>query len=258
MISAGNSSTRISPEEIEKMWIYYKEIGDTETKNELLLHYTYLVKWVVRRMMPKLKNYNEYDDLVNSGVIGLIDAVDKFDLGHKVKFETYAVSRIRGGILDYMRSQDWAPPSLRKKINDIEDAYEVLENKFQTPPSDQTVAEVLDMPVTQVQKIMNQTHMFNIVSFEDSLSSGYAVEEIARTDDSSPENILLEKEKKAVLVDVIDSLSEKERLVITLYYYEGFLLKDIADILEVSESRVSQIHSKVLSKMRVRLQKNYT
>jgi len=254
---AGMSETgrKLTPEELEQLWIAFKENGDIDAKNELLIHYGYLVKWIVRRMMPKYNNYNEYDDLVSCGMIGLIDAVDKFELKHEVKFETYAVTRIRGEILDYMRAQDWASPSLRKKISAINAAYESFESKDPDGPVDQQVADSLGMPVEQVHKVLNQTHMFNLINFEDALGTANPEAEIRNRDEKTPEDELLEKEKKAVLVEVIDELPEKERTVITLYYYEGLLLKEIADILSVTESRVSQIHSKVLAKMKAKLEK---
>ena len=255
MTAASEPKPRLTLEELGHLWCIYKDSGDIEAKNEILLNYGYLVKWIVRRMMPKYNNYNEYDDLVSCGMLGLIDAVEKFELKHEVKFETYAVSRIRGEILDYMRSQDWASPSLRKKISAITNAYEAFENLNPGRPADKEVAESLGMPVEQVQKILSQTHMFNLVNFEDALNSGSSEAEIKSPDMNTPEEELLDKERKELLIEVIDSLPEKERLVITLYYYEGLLLKEIADILQVTESRVSQIHSKVLAKMRTKLEK---
>jgi len=249
------SGHKLTPEKLGQLWIAFKEDGDNDAKDEILLNYGYLVKWIVRRMMPKYNNYNEYDDLISCGMIGLIDAVDKFELKHEVKFETYAVTRIRGEILDYMRAQDWASPSLRKKISAITSAYEMFESENPEKPVDQDVADSLGMPVEQVHKILNQTHMFNLINFEDALGSTNTESEIRKPDEKTPEEELLEKEKKALLVDVIDDLPEKERLVITLYYYDGLLLKEIADILHVTESRVSQIHSKVLAKMRNKLEK---
>jgi RNA polymerase sigma factor for flagellar operon FliA len=189
-------------------------------------------------------------------MLGLIDAVDKFELEHKVKFETYAVSRIRGEILDYMRSQDWASPSLRKKISAITNAYEIYESQNPGRAVDKDVADSLGMPVDQVRKIQNQTHMFNLVNFEDALGGGGSLEaEIGNYDENTPEDELLEKEKKKILAEVIEELPDKERLLITLYYYEGLLLKEIAEIMRATESRVSQIHSKVLAKMRIKLEK---
>jgi len=255
MVGITESKHKLTPEELGKLWSAFKKTGDIEAKNDLLLNYGYLVKWIVRRMMPKYNNYNEYDDLVSCGMIGLIDAVDKFDLKHEVKFETYAVTRIRGEILDYMRSQDWASPSLRKKISAITTAYESFESQNLNRPVDKDVADSLGMPVEQVHKILNQTHMFNLINFEDALGSMNPEAEIRNPEENTPEDELIEKEKKAILAEVIDALPEKERLVVTLYYYEGLLLKEIADILQVTESRVSQIHSKILAKMKVKLEK---
>jgi RNA polymerase sigma factor for flagellar operon FliA len=248
-------TNKLTPEELEDLWKVYKEKNDIEAKNEILIHYGYLVRWIVRRMMPKYNSFNEYDDLVSCGMLGLIDALDKFNVDHGVKFETYAFPRIRGEILDYMRSQDWASPSLRKKISAITAAYDAFESKNIVGSVDEKVADSLDMPVEQVHKILNQAHMFNVVNFEDALSAGNVEADVRTTDDASPENELLNKEKKQIIADVIDDLPEKERLVVTLYYYEGLLLKEIADILQVTESRVSQIHSKVLSKMKVKLER---
>ena len=255
MTGISDTKHKLAPEELGRLWEDFKNSGDLEAKNEILINYGYLVKWIVRRMMPKYNNYNEYDDLVSCGMLGLIDAVDKFELKHEVKFETYAVSRIRGEILDYMRSQDWASPSLRKKISAITNAYEVFESQNLGRSIDMEVADSLGMHVDQVHKILNQTHMFNLVNFEDALGGGNPEAEIGNPDENTPEDELLEKEKKRILAEVIDALPEKERLVITLYYYEGLLLKEIADILQVTESRVSQIHSKVLAKMRTKLEK---
>lgn len=235
---------------LDKMWKQYKATGDPEIKNELLMSYIGLVKTTVRRMMPKYNKYNEFDDLVNCGVIGLIDAVDKFSLDRGVKFEAYAVLRIRGEILDYMRTQDWAPPSMRKKINMITKAYEEIENDPGVADIDEYVSDQLEMPIEQVQKIMTQSYMFNLINFEDSIN---AVRSAPVREETLPENRLIDKELKGLLVELIDALPEKERLVITLYYYEGLLLKEIADIMGVSESRVSQIHSKVITKLKAKL-----
>lgn len=250
------TARELESQELDKLWRDYKSTGDSQLKNQLLLNYIHLVKKLVRRMMPKYNGYNEYDDLVNCGIIGLIDAVEKFDLKHGVKFETYAVSRIRGAILDYMRSQDWAPSSLRKKINNINQVYESLEYQNGAPPSEQAVAKELGLEVDEVQNVLTKTHIFNLVYFEDTLKSSYSVNEIASTEDNSPESIYLNNELKQILADLIEDLPEKEKLVITLYYYEELMLKEIAEILNVSESRVSQVHSKVLAKIRSKLQKS--
>ena len=239
--------------DIDKLWTDYKSSGDPDLKNEITMHYLWLINSTVRRMMPKYGKYNEYDDLVNCGVLGLMDAVEKFDLSHGVKFEAYSALRIKGEILDYMRSQDWAPPSMRKKISVISKLYEQAEHDSSIGDADAYVAEQMDMTGEQVQKVLAQSHMFNVMSFEDSIASVQAINSAPVDDESLPERKLMKKELKQALVEIIDTLAEKERLVITLYYYEGLLLKEIADILGVTESRVSQIHSKVLLKIKARL-----
>ena len=239
--------------DIEKLWKDYKSNGSPELKNEITMHYMWLINATVRRMMPKYGKYNEYDDLINCGVLGLMDAVEKFDLSHGVKFEAYSALRIKGEILDYMRSQDWAPPSMRKKISAISKLYEQTEHDSSIGDADTYVAEQMDMTGEQVQKVLAQSHMFNVMSFEDSIVSIQAVNSAPVDDESLPERRLMKKELKKALVETVDTLSEKERLVITLYYYEELLLKEIADILGVTESRVSQIHSRVLMKLKAKL-----
>lgn len=238
--------------ELDALWRAFKSTGDPALKDELLMHYIGLVKSAVHRMMPKYNRYHEFDDLVNCGVIGLIDAVDRYRPDQGVRFESYAISRIRGEILDYMRSQDWAPASMRKKMNAMSRIYEQAENTG-IADADEYVAREMDMTVEQVQKMLAQSHIFNIMNFEDSLASSNAINSAPVSEDSLPENQLLTGELKRALAESIDELPEKERLVITLYYYEGLLLKEIADILGVTESRVSQIHSKVLMKLKTRL-----
>lgn len=249
MSDSGNPERAPTGADMDELWRQFKATGDPELKNTILLHYIGLIKTTVRRMMPKYSRYNEFDDLVNCGVIGLIDAVDKYSLDYGVRFEAYAVSRIRGEILDYMRAQDWAPPSMRKKINAIARAYEEAEHNPAVRDSDGYVAQQLEMSQEQVQKVLAQSHMFNLMNFEDSVASTNALNSAPVPEESLPERRLLDRELKAALVELIDSLPEKERLVITLYYYEELLLKEIAEILGVTESRVSQIHSKVLIKL---------
>ncbi|MDR3310589.1 MAG: FliA/WhiG family RNA polymerase sigma factor [Oscillospiraceae bacterium] len=243
--------------ELNALWVRYKKDDDTAAKDELLLYYTYLIKWTVHRLMPKLGGYAERDDLFSCGIIGLMDAMEKFDLSQGFKFETYALPRVRGEIIDFIRSQDWAPASLRRKISAINEAYERLENETGETPSDRTVAESLDIPVSQVQKILGQQHVFSIVNFEDAVSSGGFPRalEVPDDGDKQPENSLMERELRESLAVAIEALPEKERLVITLYYYDGLLLREIADMLGITESRVSQIHSKALARMSVKLGK---
>ncbi len=241
--------------EIDKLWELYAQDKDPEVKNQLLIHYIDLVKRIVRRIMPKYKEYNDSDDLVSCGIIGLIDALEKYDINYGVKFETYASTRIRGEILDYMRKQDWAPASLRSKINRLNQAAEVLESRLGRHPTEREIAENVNMTVTEVQKVLEKTHIFNLMHFEDMVSETFSAEKFSDPVDNDPETIVQNKEMKRILADIIQTLPEKERLVITLYYYEEMTLKEIAAILKVTESRVSQIHSKVLVRIGYKLKR---
>ena len=251
--SASGENSELDDIAVDELWSLYKNSNDIDAKNELLLHYLHIVRKLVRRMMPRYNAYNEYDDLVSCGVIGLIDAVEKFDLRHGVRFETYAVQRVRGEIIDYMRSQDWAPSSLRKKITQINNASEELEARYGKPPSDELVAQTIDMTVQQVRKIQSQTQIFNVLNFEETISGSMQQLDMSASEEQQPETILMNKDMKDILVQLIEELPQKERLVITLYYFEELMLKEIAEIMGVSESRVSQIHSKVLAKFKTKL-----
>jgi len=235
--------------EIDKLWEIYAKNRDPEIKNQLLLHYVDLVKRIVRRIMPKYREYNEKDDLISCGVIGLMDALDKYDINYGVKFETYASTRIRGEILDYMRRQDWAPASLRAKINRINSSIEALEDKYGRSPTDREIAEDVHMSVSEVQNVLEKTHMFNLIHFEDMVTDTVYAEDFNGYGDNDPETIVQNEETKRILANIIALLPEKERLVITLYYYEEMTLKEIAAVLKVTESRVSQIHSKALGRI---------
>lgn len=236
----------------EKLWDRYFSTGDQETKNQIITHYLFLVKYVVRRLMPQYKNYSEEDELISCGVLGLIDAVNKFDRSFGVKFQTYASVRIRGEIIDFMRKQDWAPTSLRKKISNIQDAYETLEARWNRRPTEREIADYLGMKLGVVQKVLQKAHMFNLVYFESMLLEK-ETEESPQSSGGDPyqqvENEFLSK----ALNELVKQLPEREKMVITLHYYEGLTMKSIARLLDISESRVSQIHSKILLEMRLKL-----
>ncbi len=236
-------------------WSRYALQPTVELKNELVLQYIYLVKSIVRRMMPAYEGYSNYDDLLSCGVLGLIDAIDKYDASREVKFEYYAAMRIKGEIIDHIRKQDWAPSSLRRKIQAIGNAYVELESTLMRSPSDEEVAKTLGMDEKDVQSILHKSHMFNVMRFEEQLSEGQSIGSFVKDSGPSPEEQFDRKELKQILGGLIDSLPEREKLVISLYYYEELTLKEIANILGVSESRVSQIHSKVILKLKTKMQR---
>lgn len=243
-----------SSEEMEALWNNYSQERSLETKNELVVNYIGLVKSIAFRMFPIYEGYSNYDDLVSCGVLGLIDAIEKYDITSEVKFEYYASMRIKGAILDYLRKQDWAPSSLRRKIKAVAQAYSELENRFSRTPTEEEVAQFLSTDVDDIQKTVNKSHIFNIMYFEDLVSNNVAQDSFLQDDEKTIESRIEKQELKEMLGRIIDALPRNEKMVITLYYYEELTMKEIAQALEVSESRISQIHSKVLLKLRSKVQ----
>ncbi len=238
---------------LEKTWHEYLDTRSDELKNELVLEYIGLVKRIVARMLPTYEGHSNFDDMLSNGVLGLMDAVEKYDLKRNVRFEHYAAMRIRGEIIDQIRKQDWAPSSLRRKIKSITNAYSELENKLFRTPTETEVADHLDMTREDLQKTVQKSYMFNVVHFEEIVSENtFSVNNISDESDLVEKQIE-KKEMKKILGAMIDNLPEKEKLVITLYYYEEMTLKEIAGIVGVSESRISQIHSKVIMKLRTKI-----
>ena len=241
-------------QDIAAIWKEYAQSRSLEHKNALVLHYLPQVKNIVLRLMPTYKAYSNYDDMLSCGILGLMDAIEKFDTGRHVKFEYYASMRIRGEIIDSIRKQDWAPSSLRRKIKSISNAYYDLENKLNRPPTDNEVAGYLNMDEEELHSTLGKSQMFNIVYFEEYIQNEASWEQGLSNQAASLEEEVESREMVQMLGSIIDSLPEKEKLVITLYYYEEMTLKEIASVLGVSESRVSQIHSKAVMKMRSKLQ----
>lgn len=239
---------------VDNLWETYTSTKSIECRNELVLEYLFLVKSIVYRLLPIYKGYSNYDDLLSYGILGLIDAIDKYTLKREVRFEYYASMRIKGEIIDHMRKQDWAPSSLRRKIQVISNAYSELEKTYARTPTDSEVARYVDMDEDKLHKVLEKAHMFNVLHFEEMLSEEYTLEYAVQDKSESLEDKLVNKELKQILGDMIDALPEKEKLVMTLYYYEELTLKEIAGVLGVSESRVSQIHSKVILKLRTKMQ----
>ncbi len=239
----------------EKLWERYFREKTVELKNELVMRYIGQVKSTVLRMMPTYRGYSSYDDMLSCGILGLMDAVEKYDASKKVKFEYYAAMRIKGEIIDNIRKQDWAPSSLRRKIKAISNAFSELESRNHRAPSDEEVAEYLGMEEEEVQRALEKSHMFNILYFEEMTQDDHLWE--SADPGESMEERMEGSEMVGILGNLIESLSEKERQVITLYYYEEMTLKEIAQVLGVSESRASQIHSKAVMLLRSRMDMVY-
>lgn len=242
----------------QKLWEEYSKKKSSGLQEKLIIEYAGLVKIVAGRLSMYLGNNVEYDDLVGYGVFGLIDAIDKFDYMKGVKFETYASLRIRGAILDQIRKMDWIPRSIRQKQRKLDQAYQSLELRNGRIASDEEVAKELDIGLEELEQWQNQTKVTNIISLDEFVDQGSegSIEQNLVLSYEQPEKIIEKQELKDLLIKTLETLTEKEKTVIILYYYEDLTLKEISRILEVSESRISQLHTKALQKMKVKLGKN--
>lgn len=253
-----NSETQ-GDDKVMDQWQLYKESGSTELRNEIVLQYTGLVKKIVLRFKGSYNNFGQLDDMVNQGMIALINAVEKFDSELGNKFETFATLKIRGSIIDFMRQQDWVPRSQRSLSKVLEDTFGELYVQNGREPTENEIAEKMGITIENLQKILEQRHNSFVLSYEEAINEKMMEVSPLITNqrkDESPESQILYDELKLKLGDAIDQLKEKERIVVSLYYYENLKLREIAEILGVTESRVSQIHSQAIIKMKTRL-KNY-
>lgn len=238
----------------KKLWEDYENTKSPEIREKIILEYAPLVKVVAGRLSMYLGYNVEYEDLVSYGIFGLIDAIDKFDCLKDVKFETYASLRIRGAILDQIRKMDWIPRTIRQKQKRIDAAIREIETKSGRNATDAEIAEILGITDEEYIDWQSQMKITNVVSLNEFLEQGSEVSNEAAPTKSavfdSPEEILERDELKKKLAQSLEILTEKERKVILLYYYEELTLKEISNILEVSESRISQLHTRALQKMR--------
>lgn len=237
------------------LWERYSIEKSAPIKEQLILEYAQLVKYVAGRLSMYLGGNVEFDDLTGYGIFGLIDAIDKFDYKKGIKFETYASLRIRGAILDNIRKMDWIPRSIRKKQKMMEAASNKIENQYGIDATDEMIARELNITMDEYYKWTEQTSVLGISSLEELTDQvgDISSEGLEQGRFDEPEAALEKEELKTMLVEAISELTEKERRVITLYYYEDLTLKEISLIMEVSESRISQLHTKSIKKMRVKL-----
>lgn len=239
----------------EKLWDAYRQKKTQETREQLIIEYAQLVKLVAGRLSMYLGHNVEYDDLVSYGIFGLIDAIDKFDLEKNVKFETYASLRIRGAILDQIRKMDWIPRSVRQRQRKIDEAMKQIEMRTGKTASDEELAKQLGLTGEELCSWQTQLKVTNVVSLNEFEENGSEpmIDSAHPVRFSQPEEVVEEAELKEKLAESLELLTEKERRVIELYYYEDMTLKEISKILEVSESRISQLHTKALNKMRKKM-----
>ena len=236
----------------DKLWREYSTNRNDQVRDQLILEYAQLVKLVAGRLNMYLGYNVEYDDLVGYGVFGLIDAIDKFDYGKEVKFETYASLRIRGAILDQIRKMDWIPRSLRQKQKKIDSAMAKIELEKGRVATDEEIALELGISEEELLNWQGQAKATNLISLDEYTDTGTEtkMEMVGNARFDQPEESVEKEEMKQMLVKALDQLTEKERNVVVLYYYEEMTLKEISLVLEVSESRISQLHTKALKKMR--------
>lgn len=241
----------------KKLWEEYAKTQSPELREKIILEYAPLVKVVAGRLSMYLGYNVEYEDLVSYGIFGLIDAIDKFDFLKDVKFETYASLRIRGAILDQIRKMDWIPRTIRQKQKKIDAVIRDIEARYGRNATDEEIAEGLGITDDEYVEWQSQMKVTNVVSLNEFLEQGSEVPNEANhtrsTHFDSPEEVLEREELKRILAETLEMLTEKERKVIVLYYYEELTLKEISSILEVSESRISQLHTRALQKMKGRL-----
>ncbi|MEX2556253.1 MAG: RNA polymerase sigma factor WhiG [Actinomycetota bacterium] len=245
---------------LNALWREFKGTHDEGARERLILHYSPLVKYVAGRVSVGLPATIEQADLVSYGIFGLIDAIEKFDIERGIKFETYAINRIRGAIIDELRAIDWIPRSVRFKAREVERALSELGSRLQRPPSDAELAEELGVSLDDLQEMLNQINLVSVVALDELLSVGgekgesvSLVDTLADARAADPEMSFESEETRHILASAINVLPERERLVITLYYYEGLTLAQIGGVLGVTESRVCQMHTKAVLQLRNRM-----
>ena len=250
----GHKST---DEHVQELWESFKTTASDRAREGLILHYSPLVKFVAGRVGVGLPKSVEQSDLISYGIFGLIDAIDKFDLERGFKFETYAINRVKGAILDELRALDWVPRSVRARSREIERSLRELEHKLQRAPSEEELANSMDMPLSQLQDALGEISKLGLVALDELLgrdSDSSSVGDVLPDPRGlSPEAAFQVEETKRVVADSINRLPDRERLVVTLYYYEGLTLNEIGEVLGVTESRVCQIHTKAVMSLRNRM-----
>jgi RNA polymerase sigma factor FliA len=231
---------------------------DDKNRERLILKYAHLVKQIAERMAVRLPPNISKEELIGPGVLGLFDAIDKFDSTRGVKFRTYANLRVKGAILDELRKMDWISRSVRRNINRIEDAIRALELKLGRDPKDDEIAEEMGLDMESYYRMVSRSQGVNLLSL-DELMFDNSTPKIAKqvSDQPSPIDELKVKEIKSIILKALSTLSKKEQIVMSLYYYDELTLKEIAQVLSLTESRISQIHSKAIIRLRIKIKSYY-
>lgn len=249
------STERLEMDEGE-IWRKYKKTSDANLREKLIIKYAPLVKYIAGRVAVNTPPNIEFDDLVSYGIIGLIDAIEKYDLKAGCKFKTYATIRIKGAIYDELRLLDWVPRSVRQKAKSMEEIYSSLESRLGRPATDEEVAEAMNITIEELNQVTMEVSGTSVVSLDDIRHIGSDSDEVSIRDTiesqvvPGPEARVEREEVKRLLIEAINKLPQREREVIALYYYEELTLREIGEVLGVTESRISQLHTKAIMRLR--------
>ncbi|MBR0261195.1 MAG: FliA/WhiG family RNA polymerase sigma factor [Selenomonadaceae bacterium] len=230
-------------QDMTALWLKYRENKTVELRNEIAEYYLPLVRIVCGRLAVSLPQHLDKDDLLSSGFFGLLDAIDRFDITRNIKFETYAGVRIRGAMIDYLRSKDWIPVSMRQRIRKYEQTVSRLENELGRAATDEEIADALEISNEELQTLINQCNSATVIPLEDYLKT-----DASEAIDTNNSTELFEL--RETLAKAIERLPERERIVVSLYYYEEMTLKEISLVLHLTEARISQLHTKAILRMR--------
>ncbi|MEX2550094.1 MAG: RNA polymerase sigma factor WhiG [Nitriliruptoraceae bacterium] len=252
------STSVITERDVSVLWAEYRAGGSLDVREQLILHYAPLVKYVAGRVAVGMPAHVEHADLVSYGIFGLMDAIEKFEPDRGYKFETYAVARIRGAIIDELRSVDWVPRSVRARARKVETAMQVLETQLKRTPSDEELADELGWTLTELQDTLTRMSMTSIAALDEVLDVGDGdritlVDTLQDLTASLPDESLDDEETKRLLRETLTRLTEREQTVLGLYYFEGMTLAQVGDVLGVTESRICQIHTKAVLSLRTKL-----
>ena len=253
--------TKATALSLSDVWSAHRTEGSKQAREQLLIAYSPLVKYVAGKLSSGLPAHVEEADLISYGLIGLIGAIERFDPDRDIKFETYAMTRIRGAIIDELRALDWVPRSVRSRAREIEKAHALLEHRLQRTPSDEEMARELQLTLAEFQESLHKIATSTVVALDElwatSDSSGDSVsllDTLQDPDAPDPQQLLDAAEQRELMAAAIADLPERERLVIKLYYYDNLTLREIGEVLAVTESRVSQMHTKAVLRLKSRLQ----
>jgi RNA polymerase sigma factor for flagellar operon FliA len=260
--SGGGTATRPRPKgdvdgAIQALWRQFVECPQQRIRDRLVLHYAPLVKYVAGRVGTGLPTHVDVADLIQSGIFGLLDAIEKFEPSRGLRFETYAMQRIRGAILDDLRSQDWVPRVVRARAREVERALERLNAKLRRTPTDAELAAELGVSLGDLRELYGQLQLTSVVALEDLVAAGKESGSLVDTlpDDGAvdPVAVLVDRDNRRLLAEAIAQLSERDRIVVSLYYFESLTLAEIGKVLGVTESRVSQLHTRAVLRLRAKL-----